>query len=65
MKVGRILRPQRLVLCRACLASARLLVANTALNETVHMYESPTVVHSTIESEGYGEEDFCALVPEF
>lgn len=35
--------------------NARLLVANTVLNETVQMYESPTVVHSTIEIEGYGE----------
>jgi len=33
--------------------NARLLVANTALNKTIHMYESPTVVHSTIEIEGF------------
>ena len=51
--------------CRACLASARLLVANTALNKTVHMYESPTVVHSTIESEGYGEKDVRVPLPGF
>jgi len=46
--------------CMSCSASARLLVANTALNKTVHMYESPTVVHSTIESEGYGEKGIRA-----
>lgn len=36
--------------------NARLLVANTALNKTIQMYESPTIVHSTIEIEGYGEQ---------
>ena len=44
------------------LASARLLVSNAALNKTVHMYEAPTKVHSTIEIEGYGEEVPRAIV---
>lgn len=43
-------------LIACCLESAHLLVSNAALNNTVHMYESSTVVHSTIEIEGYGEE---------
>lgn len=47
---------------RVCVESERLLVDNTALNATVHMYESPTVVHSTIENEGYGEKDVRALL---
>lgn len=48
-----------------CAASERLLVTNAALNATVQMYESPTVVHSTIESEGYGEKDVHAPLPVF
>ena len=40
---------------RACAESERLLVANTVLNKTLQTYETPAVVHSTIESEGYGE----------
>lgn len=31
------------------------MVDNKALNETVQMYESPNVVHSTIEIAGNGE----------
>ena len=47
----------------ACIANARLLVANEELNKTVHMYEGPTMIHSTIESEGYGEEAIRAPIP--
>ena len=46
-----------------CTANARLVVANEELNQTVHMYEGPTVIHSTIESEGYGEEVIRAPIP--
>jgi len=57
MKVGRIRIPGTWVRSsHACPVNARLLVANAVLNRTVNMYESPTVVHSTIEIEGYGEE---------
>lgn len=43
-------------LTTCCPESAHLLVSNAVLNNTVHMYESSTIVHSTIEIEGYGEE---------
>ena len=57
---SRILCPL-VCLSGACVVNARLLVANTVLNDTVHMYESPTVIHSTIEIEGYGKEVNRAL----
>lgn len=47
----------------ACIANARVLVANEELNRTVQMYEGPTSIHSTIESEGYGEEVIRAPIP--
>jgi dipeptidyl aminopeptidase len=46
-----------------CIANARLLVANEGLNKTVQMYEGPTLIHSTIESDGYGEEAIGAPIP--
>lgn len=51
--------------CGGCLASARLLVSNTVLNKTVQMYESPVVVRSTIESEGYGTRELRDPCPGF